>query len=306
MANSLKLYIDTQNNKLVSSESDSSDFTLPTFYQGDVLAIELKLLEPNTTGGLSTPFNVISTSYTVKVAIGTPGASSSTVHTNASLTFNSSTNTYSGNLILNNTGTPSIASLLGSSESATATFEVEVSGGGNYSTEAQETITVKADTIKTGTPTTPPVTGYYTETQADATFSAKSGSTTIGTLSSTLALANTAKLKFQHLNNTAITGSTSNNTLDPAGAVFIKLGALSSACNLSGISGGEDGRFLIVYNSNSDAAKDLTIKHDDSNATAANRIYTMTGADVVVDARGSAMFVYDTEVDRWVVISVNP
>lgn len=306
MANSLKLYIDTQNNKLVSSESDSSDFTLPTFYQGDVLAIELKLLEPNTTGGLSTPFNVISTSYTVKVAIGTPDASSSTVHTNASLTFDSGTNTYSGNLILNNTGTPSIASLLGSSPSATATFEVEVSGGGNYSTEAQETITVKADTIKTGSPTTPPVTGYYTETQADATFSAKSGSTTIGTLSSTLALANTAKLKFQHLNNTAITGSTSNNTLDPAGAVFIKLGALSSACNLSGISGGEDGRFLILYNSNSDAAKDLTIKHDDSNATAANRIYTMTGADVVVDARGSAMFVYDTEVDRWIVISVNP
>jgi len=305
MANSLKLYIDTQNNKLVSSESDSSDFTLPTFYQGDVLAIELKLLEPNTTGGLSTPFNVISTSYTVKVAIGTPDASSSTVHTNASLTFNSSTNTYSGNLILNNTGTPSIASLLGSSASATATFEVEVSGGGNYSTEAQETITVKADTIKTGSPTTPPVTGYYTETQADATFSAKSGSTTIGTLSSTLALANTAKLKFQHLNNTAITGS-GNHTLDPAGAVFVKLGALSAAGNLSGISGGEDGRFLIVYNSNSDASNDLTIKHDDSNATAANRIYTMTGADVVVDARGSAMFIYDTEVDRWIVISVNP
>ena len=198
MANSLKLYVDTQNNKLVQSDTDASDFTLPTFFQGDVLAVELKLLEPNTTGGLTTPFNVISTSYTVKVAIGTPDASSSTVHTNATLTFSSSTNTYTGNLILNNTGTPSIASLLGSSASATATFEIEVSGGGNYSTEVQEQITVKADTIKTGTQTTPPVTGYYTEAQADATFSAKSGSTTIGTLSSTLALANSAKLKFQH------------------------------------------------------------------------------------------------------------
>ena len=72
MANSLKLYVDTQNNKLVQSDTDASDFTLPTFFQGDVLAVELKLLEPNTTGGLTTPFDVISTSYTVEIAIGTP------------------------------------------------------------------------------------------------------------------------------------------------------------------------------------------------------------------------------------------
>ena len=37
MANSLKLYVDTQNNKLVQSDTDASDFTLPTFFQGDVL-----------------------------------------------------------------------------------------------------------------------------------------------------------------------------------------------------------------------------------------------------------------------------
>ena len=38
MANSMKLYVDTQNNKLVQSDTDASDFTLPTFFQGDVLA----------------------------------------------------------------------------------------------------------------------------------------------------------------------------------------------------------------------------------------------------------------------------
>lgn len=149
------------------------------------------------------------------------------------------------------------------------------------------------------------MTGYCIEAQADATFSAKSGSTTIGTLSSTLALANSAKLKFQHLNDTAITGA-GNHTLNPSNAVFVKLSALTAAGNLSGISGGEDGRFLILYNPTTNTFNDLTIKHDDSNATAANRIYTTTGADVVVDARGSAMFIYDAEADRWVVISVNP
>jgi len=305
MANLLKLYVDTQNNQLVQSDTDASTFTLPTLFQGDVMPVQLQLLEPNSSGGLSTPFNIITDSYTVKIAICSIASSaSSTIYTSATLTYSSSTNLYTGTLILNNTGTPSIASLLTSVSSATALFEVEVSGSGIYSTEAQETVTIKADGIKTGTPMTPPVTGYYTESQADSTFSAKSGSTTIGTLSGTLALANTAKLKFQHLNNTAITGS-GNHTLDPAGAVFVKLGALSANGNLSGISGGEDGRFLILYNSNT-SGNNLIIKYEDSNATAANRIYTMTAADVTLIARGSAMFVYDTEVDRWIVISVNP
>jgi hypothetical protein len=151
---------------------------------------------------------------------------------------------------------------------------------------------------------TPPVTGYYTEAEADATFVARSGSTTIGTLASTnLALANTAKLKFQHLNDTAITGA-GNHTLDPSDAVFVKLGSLSAGGNLSGISGGEDGRFLMVYNSST--ANTLTIKYDDSSASAANRIYTMSAADTVITARGSATFIYDTEVSRWILLAVNP
>ena len=37
MATSLKLYVDTQNNKLLQSDTDASDFKLPTFFQGDVL-----------------------------------------------------------------------------------------------------------------------------------------------------------------------------------------------------------------------------------------------------------------------------
>jgi hypothetical protein len=299
MANSLKLYVDTQNNKLVVSDTDASAFTLPTLFQGDVLAVELKLLEPNTSGGLSTPFNVITTSYTTKLAIGTPDPSSSTVFTSATLTFDAGTNVYSGNLILNNTGTPSIASLLASATSATATFEIEVSGGGNYSTETQEQIVIKADAIKTGTPMTPPVTGYYTEAESDATFVAKAG----GTMSGMLTMSNTARMKFIPLEDSAITGA-GNHTLNSNNAVFVKLDTLAAAGNLSGITGGEAGRFLIIYNSST--AHSLTIKHDDSNATATNRIYTMTAADVALTARGSAMFLYDGDDDRWIVISVNP
>jgi len=301
MANLLKLYVDTQNNKLVQSDTDASEFTLPTFYQGDVLPVQLKLLEPNTTGGLSTPFSTITDSYTVKIGIVKPGSSSVFVnYTSVSLTYDSATNLYTGSLILNNTGTPSIESLLSAASSATATFEIEVSGSSIYSTEFQGEVTIKADGLKTGTPMTPPVTGYYTEAESDATFLAKAG----GTMSGVLAVANTAMLKFQHLNDTAITGA-GNHTLDPSNAVFVKLGSLSASANLSGISGGEDGRVLILYNSST--ANTLVIKHEDSNATAVNRIYTMSGPeDATITARGSAMLIYDTEDDRWILLSINP
>ena len=299
MANLLKLYVNTQTDTLVQSDNDASTFTLPTFYQGDVLPVQLKLLEPNITGGLSEPFSTITDSYTVKIAIGSPDPSSSTVYTSATLTYSSSTNLYTGSLILNNTGTPSITSLLGSDASANATFEIEASGSSIYSTEYQTEILVKADTIKTGTPMTPPVTGYYTEAESDATFVAKAG----GTMTGALALTNAAKLKFAPKDDSAITG-TGNHTLDPAGGVYIKLGNLGSAGNLSGISGGEAGRFLIVYNSSTGYG--LHVKHDDSNASAAHRIYTMTAADVTLSERGTAMFIYDADANRWIMISVNP
>ena len=44
MANLLKLYINTQADELVVSDNDASTFTLPTFYQGDVLPV-LELLD---------------------------------------------------------------------------------------------------------------------------------------------------------------------------------------------------------------------------------------------------------------------
>jgi len=299
MANLLKLFVDTQNNELVQSDTDGSTFTLPTLFQGDVIPVELKLLEPNSSGGLSTPFNTITDSYTVKMAVCTPDPTSSTVYTSATLTYSSSTNLYTGSLILNNTGTPSIASLLSTASSATATFEIETSGSGVYSTEYQATVTVKADGIKTGTPMTPPVTGYYTESQADATFVAKAG----GTMTGALSMSTTARLKFVPLEDSGITGA-GDHTLDSSNAVFVKLDTLAAAGNLSGITGGEAGRFLIVYNSST--AHSLTIKHDDSNATANDRIFTMTAADVALTARGSAMFIYDGDDNRWILLSVNP
>ena len=115
---------------------------------------------------------------------------------------------------------------------------------------------------------------------------------------------NTAQFKLAKLDDTAITGA-GNHTLNPYNATFIKLGSTSADPTLVGISGGADGRVVILYNPN--ATYGVTIDHDSSNeSTAANRIYTMTAADVNISARGSAQFIYDSGASRWILFSVNP
>jgi len=50
MAARLKLYVDWLNKKLVTSVSNQGSFTLPKFYQGDVLPMQVYIVEPDGTG----------------------------------------------------------------------------------------------------------------------------------------------------------------------------------------------------------------------------------------------------------------
>jgi hypothetical protein len=61
---------------------------------------------------------------------------------------------------------------------------------------------------------------------------------------------------------------------------------------------GVDGQQLILYNTTAQA---MTITNEDASSVAANRITTLTGADVVLAARKSiATFVYDGTTARWI------
>lgn len=80
---------------------------------------------------------------------------------------------------------------------------------------------------------------------------------------------------------------------------FIKLTGPTGAFSISGFTGGADGRVLRVYNS---VAQAWTITND-ATSTAANRIITKTGGDVVLAARqSSATFVYDSTQSRWILM----
>ena len=174
MAALLKLYVDTERNKLVKSATSTQEVTLPTFFQGDVVPISVTLLEPKAGGGISDPYSIVGDTYTVKIGLTTPHATSGseTVHTNSNLT-QSAENEHEGTLLLNATA---VTTLLGSGTSADCQLEIEArTGSGTYSTELMRQVSVKADGLKTSTPVDLASETYPTTAEATATFAAKIG-----------------------------------------------------------------------------------------------------------------------------------
>jgi hypothetical protein len=69
MANLLKLFCDVNSKKLVMSPFDSSIYSLPAFYNGDKVPVELQLLLPNSRGGLSSKFSPLSEATSVELGL---------------------------------------------------------------------------------------------------------------------------------------------------------------------------------------------------------------------------------------------
>lgn len=93
-----------------------------------------------------------------------------------------------------------------------------------------------------------------------------------------------------------------DNVADPAYSTLVVSGP-SAAFAIRGIVGGTDGRILEIYNP---LAQQMTIAHDNAGSTAANRLFSPTGADVVIPASGFARLKYSTATSRWIVLETGP
>jgi hypothetical protein len=93
-----------------------------------------------------------------------------------------------------------------------------------------------------------------------------------------------------------------NNDIPTPAASYVEITGPAAPFNVSGFTGGGDGRKLTLFNTTGVA---MTITND-ATSTAANRIYTLTGADVVLRAGNSAAsFVYSIGSNRWILVSYN-
>lgn len=86
--------------------------------------------------------------------------------------------------------------------------------------------------------------------------------------------------------------------------VFIQVSGPSAAFAVNGIAGGRDGKLIVILNY---TGFDMSIAHDSGvDATAANRIYTLTGADRTTTGNGAATLIYSGSASRWILISFDP
>jgi trimeric autotransporter adhesin len=128
----------------------------------------------------------------------------------------------------------------------------------------------------------------------------QSGATGINTETPNAGLDINADLAYRQ-NDVAVANGV-NNDVFPGFYSFIKVTGPTAAFSLSGFTGGVDGKILTVLNL---TAQNMTIVSQTTSASlAANRINTLTGADIVTVGNGSVTMQYSAADSRWMVIAV--
>ena len=85
---------------------------------------------------------------------------------------------------------------------------------------------------------------------------------------------------------------------------FVEVSGPDGAFSVDGIANGADGRLCIILNQ---TGQNMTIAHESgSDATAGNRIISLTGGDRATTANGAAILIYSAAASRWILISLDP
>lgn len=170
-----RLFIDISQppaSALVVSDTNRSPITPLHFTQGDTETIQLCILEPNSTGGLSSPYAKLNLAgYNIRLAIGTPGGTPVALVTSWSVgtPYTSAT----ASLALTSVG---LTSLLGSSNEVGAYFQVRLdSGSGTYETKSLARCTLHKSIDDSISTEPDPVEDYYTKNEANARFARRTG-----------------------------------------------------------------------------------------------------------------------------------
>jgi len=95
--------------------------------------------------------------------------------------------------------------------------------------------------------------------------------------------------------------STSDSTSSNGNGIPVGVLRLSSDASrdITGFSGGSDGRRLLLINVGSNA---IVLKHQNGSSVAANRIITRTGGDLSLAADDAVQLYYDSTTQRWRVL----
>jgi hypothetical protein len=106
-------------------------------------------------------------------------------------------------------------------------------------------------------------------------------------------------VSMRYSNYTASNGN--NNDIAIGTSSFLRITGPSAAFEITGVAGGVDGKYLVLYNSTS---QPITIGNENANSTAANRIWTLNSTgDLVFNSKCAIKMIYSTADSRWIVLS---
>ncbi len=146
-------------------------------------------------------------------------------------------------------------------------------------------------------------TGLIVEAQGAASNAAAlftNGRVGIGTSTPNTMLDVNGDVAFRELNYTTALSATNDNLAFNTGnkSAFVRIGTQSSNFKISGISGGYNGKIMMIYNA---SGKTMTIRHEGTGSTAANRIVNSTTDSLVFGDKGVVTLVYSATDSRWIV-----
>ncbi|MEP7235254.1 MAG: hypothetical protein ABI778_08160, partial [Ignavibacteriota bacterium] len=97
----------------------------------------------------------------------------------------------------------------------------------------------------------------------------------------------------------SLSNGNNNNLTNLANESFARITGPTGAFTITGIAGGSDGQLLKILNSTSQS---MTIADQSASSTAANRITSATGTDIVLTGSYSEVdLIYDATASRWIV-----
>ena len=146
-------------------------------------------------------------------------------------------------------------------------------------------------------------TGLIVDAQGAASNSAAlftNGKVGIGTSAPNTMLDVNEDVAFRELNYTTALSATNDNLAFNTGnkSAFVRIGTQSANFKISGLTGGYNGKIMMIYNA---SGKTMTIRHEGTGSTAANRIVNSTTDSLVFGDKGVVTLVYSATDSRWIV-----
>lgn len=139
----------------------------------------------------------------------------------------------------------------------------------------------------------PVVTGTQSGTETLYAFTSSTGLWGVGTLTPAVSLDINGGFGNRDTANAQITSNQNDYAIGSGSSFLLNTDA---SRNITGITGGVNGKFLYIINNGS---FNIVFTHQDASSTAANRIISSTAGNLTIAPNGSITLKYDATASRW-------